>query len=32
MRKAVITTPGMREFVAERGGILVISRQAIMMG
>ena len=32
MRKAVITTPRTREFVEQRGGILVISRQAIMMG
>ena len=32
MRKAAFMTPGTRDFVERRGGSLVISRQAIMVG
>jgi hypothetical protein len=32
MQKAVFMTPGTREYVAERGGVLAIARHAIMMG
>jgi len=31
-RRATIETPGLREYIAERGGCLTISRQAIMLG
>jgi len=32
MRKAVFMTPGTRAFIADRGGSLVIARNAFMMG
>jgi len=32
MRKAVFKTPGAKEYITERGGVLVIARNAFMMG